>query len=108
MNRVNPRVICLQETKLGNRDFNPGLNFSFYKSQLPISEHAKGGTGIIVDNATDHSLVNIDTSLQAVAVRVLFDRFITICSLYLPDSFTLHDLENLISTSISLFDLGRC
>ena len=103
MNKVNPRVVCLQETKLGNRDFNPGLNFSFYKSSLPVSEHAKGGTGIIIDKSTRHSLINLDTSLQAVAVRVLFDKFITVCSLYLPDSFILSDLEHLISQLPSPF-----
>ena len=71
MNRTNPRVVCLQETKLGNKDFNPGLNYAFYKSMMPVSAHAKGGTAIIVNKDTEHHMINLNTSLQAVAVRVL-------------------------------------
>ena len=103
MNRTNPRIICLQEIKLGNKNYNPGLNYSFYKSPLPVSAHAKGGTAIIVNKNTEHHLVNINTSLQAVAVRVLLDKFITVCSLYLPDSFTMSEIENLVSQLPSPF-----
>ena len=103
MNRANPKIVCLQETKLGDRDFNPGLNYSFYKSATPVSLHAKGGTAIIVSKATQHSVVNIHTPLQAVAVRILLDKYITICSLYLPDNFSLSELQNLITQLPSPF-----
>ena len=74
MNRYNPKIVCLQETKLGNKIYNPGLNYSFYKSLPPPSDYSKGGTAIIVSNATQHSEVKLKTSLQAVAVRALFDK----------------------------------
>ena len=43
-------------------------------------------------------VVNINTSLQAVAVRVILTKSITICSLYLPPDLTFNatDLQNLI------------
>ena len=97
MNRSNPSVVCLQETKLGEKDFNPGLNFSFYKSPSPSSDHAKGGTAIIVNNALHHSYINLNTSLQAVAVSIVLDKVITVCSIYLPDRVTLCELQNLIN-----------
>ena len=98
-NRANPRIVCLQETKLGDHDFNPGMNFSFFRSPPPVSERAKGGAAIMVNKNTQHSLINIHTPLQAVAVRVLFEKYITICSLYLPPDlvFDLADLQHLIS-----------
>ena len=30
INEINAKVICLQETKLGTNDFNPGLNYNFF------------------------------------------------------------------------------
>ena len=44
----NPGIICLQETKLGNENYNPGLNYSMYRSPPPVSDHAKGGAAITV------------------------------------------------------------
>ena len=32
-NNINPKIICLQETKLGEQDFNLGLNYSFEKKR---------------------------------------------------------------------------
>ena len=86
MNRCNPRIVCLQETKLGEKNFNPGLDYSFYKSPPPASDHAKGGTAIIINNAIQHFEVNLNTSLQAVAVHALFDKYIIICSMHLPEA----------------------
>ena len=96
-------MVCLQETKLGDKSFNPGMGYSFYKSLPPTSDYAKGGTAIIINNTTQHSEVNLNTSLQAVAVRALFDKYITICSLYLPDKFTISQLQNLVSQLPSPF-----
>ena len=101
----NPKVICLQETKLGQNDFNAGMNYSVYKSPPLICERAKGGTAIIVSKNVQHEVVNISTSLQAVAVRVVLDKSITVCSLYLPPDlcFNTTDLQNLISQLPSPF-----
>ena len=83
MNRLDPGIICLQETKLGNSNYNPGLNYAIYKSPPPINERAMGGTAIIVKSTVQHKVININNRLQA-AVIILFKKYKTICSLYLP------------------------
>ena len=97
--------MCLQETKLVDHHFNPGFDYKFYASQPPVSDRAKGGTTILVNQCLQHSLVNINTGLQAVAVRILFNKFITVCSLYLPpdNNFSQQDLQDLIDQLPSPF-----
>ena len=98
MNEIDPGAVCLQETKLGDKDFNFGLNYCFYRSPPPDSERAKGGAAIIVKKSVQQSTVVLNTTLQAVAARILFNRFLTICSVYLPPDcdFSHRDLQDLI------------
>ena len=95
----NPGIVCLQETMLGNSSYNPGLNFDIYSCPPPPGDRAHGGAAIVVSKALQHSLLNLNTPLQAVAIKVLFDKEVTICSLYLPPdpaSFSFNDLQFLI------------
>ena len=94
----NPGIICLQETKLGNRLYNPGLNYSAYCSPPPDSDHAKGGAAIIVNRSLQHTEIILDTTLQAVAVSVVVHKRLTICSLYLPPDlhFNYEDIASLV------------
>ena len=98
INEINAGIICLQETKLGTNDFNPGFNYDIFNSPPPISDHAKGGAAILISHALQHVVVDLNTTLQAVAVKVLLDKYITICSLYLPPDlhFSLDDLQSLV------------
>ena len=98
----NAGVICLQETKLGNRSFNPGLDYSILNSPPPPGDHAHGGVAIMVNKGLEHSVIDIRTTLQAVAVKVRLGSIVTVCSIYLPpegDDFTLNltDFEDLMS-----------
>ena len=52
----NPGIICLQETKLGNTSFNPGLNYNIYHSVPPPGERAHGGAAIIINKNIHHSV----------------------------------------------------
>lgn len=93
----DPGVVCLQETKLGDTDFNPGLNYSFYNKSPTLAVRAKGGAAIIVKKNIQHSKINIRTDFQAVAVRVFLNKPYTVCSLYLPESTIREiDLKNLL------------
>ena len=106
INSVNAGVVCLQETKLGVHHFNPGFNYQFYSSPPPISERAKGGTAILISKSLQHSPLNVNTTLQAVAARILMNnKFITVCSLYLPPDldFNLQNLQDLIDQLPSPF-----
>ena len=94
----NPGIICLQETKLGNAYFNPGLNYSIYNSMPPPGDRAHGGAAIIINKSIQHSVIQLNSPFQVVAIKALLGRAITICSIYLPgaDGYTNTDLQNLI------------
>ena len=94
----NPGIICLQGTMLGDSIFSPGLNYNVFNSPPPTGECAHGGASIIIHNSLQHSPIPLDTPLQAVALSVLLNRKISVCSLYLPPSldFGLHDLQSLV------------
>ena len=106
----NVSAICLQETKLGELTPNIGHNFLFYRSAPFIGERAQGGTGIIVHRSVNHRALQINSELQACAVQIYTNRWITLCSLYLepelesrlqdihglPRHLELNDLQNLL------------
>lgn len=81
-----PKTICLQETHL-----KPQINFNLrsytlYRKDKIADGHARGGVLTAVQSSTYSELVDLDTPLQAVAVRVKLTFPITICNLYLPPS----------------------
>ena len=80
---LDPSVICLQETKLSSKEYS----LSGYTPYHHINKEnlvAAGGTSIFVKKDVLHRHLKLNTTLQAVAVRVTTYRPITICSLYLP------------------------
>ena len=81
---------------LGDSIFNPGLNYNVFNLPTPTGEFAHGGASIVIHKSLQHSPIPLDTSLQAVALSVLLNRKISVCSLYLPPSleFDLHDLQS--------------
>ena len=79
-------VICLQETKLGEAPFNPGINYVFYRSPPFIGIRAQGGTGFVVRKSVNHRVIPLNSMLQACAIQIFIDKWVTLCSLYLePD-----------------------
>ena len=82
---------------LGNSLFNPGLNYEIYSVNPEVDHRAHGGVAIIINKSVHHSSIPLNTTLQAVAVRVCFEKEITICSLYLPprSGFSLNDIQAL-------------
>ena len=101
----NPGVICLQETKLGPEVFNPGLNYNIFSSAPRAGDRTHGGAAIDVHKSLQHSPLPIVTDLQAVALTVVLDKQITICSIYLPPraAFTNADIQSLLDQLPSPF-----
>lgn len=92
---TNSKIVCLQETKLGVRDYNPGLNYLFYKSPPQPGDRSHGGTGIVIHKSVKHTEIILNTVLQACAVQVHLDKKITLCSLYLEPTLEDHLTDHL-------------
>jgi len=100
LSNFNPILVSLQETFLKP---NKSTAFNNYSSNsLPGEESngtVHGGIAILVNNAIPLSHIQLNTSLQAVAVRVTCHKTISICSIYLSPSskFYSNELGNLIA-----------
>ena len=58
-----------------------------YNTYVDEDERAAGDSTFLVRNNVLHSYVNLNTDLQAVAVRITLDKAITLCSVYIqPNS----------------------
>ena len=99
MHDYNPGIVCLQETKLGNASFHLGMNYEMYNSAPLPGDRAHGGAAIIVNKSIQHSVLSINSPLQAVAVNAMLGKGLKICSVYLPGAvgFSRNDLQNLIN-----------
>ena len=112
-------IVCLQETKLGDIAPNIGHDHSFYRSHPMPGQRAHGGTGILVNKSINCKVVQLNTILEANAIQIFNNKWITICSLYLeptletrlfdtnghPRKLAVNDLQNLINQLYSHFIL---
>ena len=64
-----------------------------------------GGASTFVKSSFPQRKIDLQTKLQATAVSVTLDREITICSVYIPPSFSLklQHLDNLLQQLPSLY-----
>jgi ribonuclease HI len=97
-------ILCLQETFLKPLDNLSLRKYHMYNTYGSIvHDRATGGSTILVRHDIIHSHVNLNTSLQATAVRVTLHRTFTICSLYISPSVRvnieeLNDLYNQLTS----------
>ena len=57
-----------------------------YSTYAKQDDRAAGRSTILVKDNILHSQVDLNTDLQAVAVRVSLDKTVTLCSIYIPPS----------------------
>ena len=93
-----PSVICLQETFLKPSDNLDIRGYTLYNHIHQAGDKASGGSSVILHNSIPQSQIQLNTSLQAVAVKATLHKTIHVCSLYLPpsDRINIADLEHLI------------
>ncbi|KAK3878759.1 hypothetical protein Pcinc_016571 [Petrolisthes cinctipes] len=87
---------------------SPPAYSALYSNSFEGQGH-HGGSAILVHRDIPCTSLELDTPLQAVAVKVFMDRPYTICSLYLPPSVTVErgDLNRLVrGPSFSLYFIG--
>ncbi|KAK3894956.1 hypothetical protein Pcinc_001312 [Petrolisthes cinctipes] len=85
---------------------SPPAYSAFYSNSFEGQGH-HGGSAILVRRDIPCTSLELDTPLQAVAVKVFMDRPYTVCSLYLPPSVTVErgDLNHLVRDLPSPFIL---
>ena len=93
-----PSIICLQETFLKPSDNLDIRGYTLYNHIHQAGDKASGGASIILNNSIPQSQIQLNTNLQAVAVKATVHKTIHVCSLYLPpsDRINIADLEHLI------------
>ena len=93
-------VVCLQETMLPAIAPDPPSGFLMFNVSGPQSAGVvnHGGVCTLVKNNIGHRQIDLNTTLQAVAIRVQLDKLYTVCNLYLPPNspVNLQELEDLI------------
>ncbi|GBO08910.1 putative RNA-directed DNA polymerase from transposon X-element, partial [Araneus ventricosus] len=103
INKHNPACIALQETYL-KTDKHYIRNYEIF-SKHHIQDRASGGVALLAASHIPSMSLNLNTNLQAVAIRIQMQSLVTVCSLYLPPSERISqtDLNNLISQLPSPF-----
>ena len=84
-----PSVFCLQETFLKPEDNITLKGFNIYNYIHSDCQRPSGGSSILVKSSCPQRNIVLTTELQATAVSVTLDKEITICSIYIPPSFSL-------------------
>ena len=93
-----PAALCLQETHLNATHTNFLRNFIVFRKDRQNASISSGGVAIVVPRLTACTAIPLHTPLEAVAVRVLVHKAISVCSLYLSPSQTITnaDLHSLL------------
>ena len=111
ISKYNPSVFCFKETFLKPDDNISLKGFNIYNYVHTDCLRPFGGASIFVKSSFPQRKIELQTELQETAITVTLDREITICSVYIPPSFSLNSqhLDNLLqqlpSPYISLGDL---
>ena len=97
-------IACIQETLLENSKWNPPKNYSVERNSH-IAGEGNRGVAVLLHNSIPYTRLNINTTLEAIAVNVHQEQSYTICSIYLSPnkSITKEDLKDLLSQLPSPF-----
>ena len=105
ISEYNPSVFCFQKTFLKQDDNISLKSFIIYIYVHTDCLRPSGGASIFVKLSFPQRKIELQTELQATAVSVTVGREITICSVYIPPSFSLNSqhLDNLLQQLPSLY-----
>ena len=98
LDELRALAVALQETHLNSSHVNFFRHHHVFRKDR-TSFHSSGGVAVVVRGDIACVEVPLRTPLEAVAVRVLADRLITLVSLYLPPDVPndFHDLQGLLN-----------
>ena len=107
--KYNSLAVCLQATFHKDTGIITVMGFNLYHTFQVTENIASGGVSILVNENIPQSIATLNTTLQAVAVKVTAHKTITLCSVHLPPrnhfNFNPKDLQDLIDQLPSPFIL---
>ena len=89
LSNFQPACVCLQELNIGQRDFPIPTGYSVYTSSR--LNMGRGGAAVLIKHSVPLTKINIQTDLQAVAVKISIPKKYTICSIYLSPNVEVED-----------------
>ena len=101
-------AFCCQETYMNSSNIiNLRKYISYHTFSKTIDNRASGGVTIMIKKSIPHRQISLNTNLQAVAVTLSLHKTLTLCSIYIPPSYSLggNELDQLISQLPSPFIL---
>lgn len=100
LNQYTPICMCLQETMINNnhnRQFPPSHYEIVHSTRVRQDGHERGAA-ILIHKKVQYETIQLQTTLQAVAITLFLDRKYTLCSLYLPHHpVSQIEIDNLIN-----------
>lgn len=92
LNKYQPDIVCLQETNLKP---NQTINLKRYKAFVTNrnSQTASGGTAVLIKNSLISEKIHINSNIEITAVKVRLPPDLFICSIYLPNSRELNEID---------------
>lgn len=101
----NPEILCLQETNFKKSLSTKLKNYSIIFKNRLNTNRASGWVAIYTKNDIYTKEVQLTTNLEAVATKILLQREICICNVYIPNNFNLQELQHLINQLLKPFIL---
>lgn len=98
LDELRALAVALQETHLNSTHTNTFRRHHIFRKDR-TSSHSSGGVAVVVRGDIACTAVPLRSPLEAVAVRILADRLITLVSLYLPPDVPIdfYDLQDLLN-----------
>lgn len=84
LNEMNPICVCLQETLHRDSTPPPPSGYNIVTSKRKRNDGHERGTAILINKHVTYEPINLNTTLQACAVKIYLDKMYSVCSLYLP------------------------
>ena len=91
LNKFNPKVVCLQETFLKDKNQLNIKHFQSYNHLYKDGLRASGGVSIFVRKDILQQQINIDSELQVIAVKTTLHKPANIFSIYIHPHDPIND-----------------
>lgn len=84
MSKLEPTIICIQETRFPEMHIPSFKNFDCVYKNKSNAANASGGVAIFIAPRSEFSEIVLNTTLYAVAIRIKYPLPLTICNVYNP------------------------